>query len=64
MSEKIKVFLEVDPNTEVVIKPIAAELSSLRVKSNIENGASIQLDATATATGGPGHIDADVDIPF
>lgn len=66
MSKKIKVFLEAEPNTEIIIKPIAAELSNPVQENNCENEEKMKLSLspTGTVTGIPGGGDVDVDVEW
>ncbi|PEZ06750.1 hypothetical protein CN326_09750 [Bacillus sp. AFS018417] len=54
--EKIQVTIEVEPDTEVTIKPIAAELAK---KGDVRAGITGTASASVTDQG---HADVDVDV--
>lgn len=63
MAEKIRVVLDIDPDTETVIKPVGQAVA--QPMTTFEAGAGVKLSGTGSETAKPPDtIDADVDVDF
>lgn len=63
MAEKVRVVLDIDPETQVVIKPVGKALAQPMTVA--ETKAGLKLSGTGSETAKPPDtIDADVDVDF
>ena len=63
MAEKVRVVLDIDPETQVVIKPVGSALA--QPMTTVESKSGVKLSGTGTGTTRPPDtIDADLDIDF
>jgi hypothetical protein len=63
MAEKVRVVLDIDPETKVVINPVGKALAQPMTATETKAGLKLSGSGTETARP-PDRIDADVDVDF